>query len=240
MPSPRPFRPLPRADDSISSTSDNADARSRFRFTRTIVRMALATLARVARADGPTLRKSVARARARPDASRGTPTTRPPRATDRARQSNGENISRRARVRERARAVARARASASAPTRAKTRSMSQRASCGRRRDAREVEDAVRTRARGRNEYLAATGRAFDVAGRALGGETRRDGDGRYGRGLHANAIGEAPRGDPSRARRRDEGTGMTSRERARASARATGARRRARGRMVMVSDHRYG
>ncbi len=84
--------------------------------------------------------------------------------------------------------------------------MSQRASCGRRRDAHEVEDAVRTRLRGRNEYLAATGRAFDVAGRALGGETRRDGDGRCGRGLRANAIGEAPRDDPSRATTR-RGTG---------------------------------
>ena len=117
--------------------------------------------------------------------------------------------------------------------------MSQLASCGRRRDAREVEDAVRTRARGRNEYLAATGRTFDVAGRALGGETRRDGDGRYGRGLHANAIGEAPRGDPSRATtRRGNGDDVT-RARSRIGAR-DGARRRARGRMVMVSDLRYG
>ena len=106
--------------------------------------------------------------------------------------------------------------------------MSQLASCGRRRDAREVEDAVRTRARGRNEYLAATGRTFDVAGRALGGETRRDGDGRYGRGLHANAIGEAPRGDPSRATtRRGNGDDVT-RARSRIGARDGGAEARAR------------
>ena len=106
--------------------------------------------------------------------------------------------------------------------------MSQRASCGRRRDAREVEDAVRTRARGRNEYLAATGRAFDVAGRALGGETRRDGDGRYGRGLHANAIGEAPRGDTSRATTRRGNGDHVTRARSRVGARDGGASARAR------------
>ena len=107
--------------------------------------------------------------------------------------------------------------------------MVHRARCGgRRRDAREAEDAARTRANRQSEYFATRGGAFDVAGRAGGGETRRDGDGRCGRAPRAScAVGEAPRDDAARAVTRRRTGEDVARAHGRVGARGGGASARA-------------